>query len=142
MASSIKKATTEFLLLYIFVISSAICFLSLNMFSVDGIDVMVVLKLGGSILMLQFYLFLFSFHGTRIMEANFQVASEISQIDWFDMRSMRLRKYLIIIMCMGQRRIGIKIGGFCFVTLATYSEIVNSIVSYFSVLRGLLIDKK
>lgn len=142
MTECIRRATSEILLLYIFVVSTAICFLSVKIFVVEESEMMSSLKVAGTVIILLFYLFMFSLYGTRIMEANFRVATEISQINWFKMRSTKLRKYLIIIMCMGQKRIGIKIGRFCFVTLPTFSEIVNSVFSYFSTLRGLLKDKK
>lgn len=142
MTECIRRATSEILLLHIFVVSTAICFLSVKIFVVEEIEMTSLLKLAGTVIILLFYLYMFSLYGTRIMEANFRVATEISHIDWFRMRSTRLKKYLIIIMCMGQKRIGIKIGKFCFVTLPTFSDIVNSVFSYFSTLRGLLKGRK
>lgn len=143
MAENIKRTLAEFLLLFMFTISAAICFVSLSIsFEIYKIHLIIIVKLVFLLLMLMFNLFLFSLLGTRLMEANFRISYKISQLNFANMNKISLRKYLIIILIMSQKKIGIKIGKFCYVTLETYREIVNTMISYFSVLRELLINSR
>lgn len=104
-------------------------------------DKLVLMKIGALCFVMKVNLFLFSFFGTKLMEESLSVSAEAASLSWFNIKSSRLQKYLTLIILRSQQPTGISAGKFCFITFKTYSEVLNTIVSYFSILRVLLVEK-
>lgn len=156
----IQDVMRSFMLLLILTFSSVICFLSFNLTLVSSTiirhwkqlflihtlqiikDNLVLLKFGLLLLTMQVNLFLFSLYGTKLSQASLSIAEDISNLSWINMRSTKLQKYLTLIILRSQRMEGIKAGKFCFVNFKTYSNVCSEIVSYFSILRVLLLERK
>lgn len=93
-------------------------------------------------ILIQVYVFLFSYYGTKLMDAGYKVGDEISLMSWNEIKQHKLQKFLILITLRSQRAVGIKAGKFFFVNFKSFVEGMNIIVSYISVLRVLLIEKE
>lgn len=102
---------------------------------------MILVKIGSLAIFLQIYLFLFSYYGTKLMDAGYKVGDEISSMSWNDIKQHKLQKFLILITLRSQRAVGIKAGKFFFVNFKSFVEALNTIISYISVLRVVLIEK-
>lgn len=102
---------------------------------------LVLMKVGGWCVVMKVNMFLFSFFGTKLMEESFSIATEVSDLSWHNIRPPKLQKYLTLIILRAQQPTGIKAGKFCFITFKSYADVLNKIVSYFSVLQTLVLDK-
>lgn len=94
--------------------------------------------IGAFFLVINIHLFVMSFVGTKLMEQSLSIGVEITQISWYNIKSAKLQKYLTLIILRSYRLTGIKAGKFFFINFRTYTEALNAIVSYFSVLRAVL----
>jgi len=56
--------------------------------------------------------------------------------------NINCKKKLILITLRSQKAVGIKAGKFFFINFKSYVEALNTIISYISVLRVLLIEKE
>ena len=101
-----------------------------------------LLKIGALAVIMQIYIFLFSYHGTKLMDAGYKVGNEISLMSWNEIKQHKLQKILILITLRSQKAVGIKAGKFFFINFKSYVEALNTIISYISVLRVLLIEKE
>lgn len=104
-------------------------------------DKLVLMRVISFCWVINWHLFLFSYFGTMLMEESLSVGVEVSQVSWYNIASVKQRKSLILIILRSQRLTGIKAGRFSFITLQTYIEALNVIISYFSVLRALLVER-
>lgn len=90
------------------------------------------------ILIIQKDFLMFSYFGNKIMDESAGVGTEISSLPFYNIRSTKIQKYLILIMLRSQQPIGITAAKFYHINFRSFSEACNTILKYFTVLRTVL----
>lgn len=72
------------------------------------------------------------------MEESAGVVTEISNLPFYNIRSTKIQKYLILIILRSQQPIGITAGKFYHINFKSFSESSRTIFRYFAVLRTVL----
>lgn len=83
-------------------------------------------------------LFMFSYFGTKLMDESAGVVTEICNLPFYNIRSTKIQKYLILIILRSQQSIGITAGKFYHINFKSFSESSRTILRYFAVLRTVL----
>ncbi|KAG5676149.1 hypothetical protein PVAND_005999 [Polypedilum vanderplanki] len=144
MSKLVQKSISDYMLLCYMVISALICFLSFTFSHSNNIfdDCILLIIQTRLIFSLLIILFLFSYFGSKLMNNSLDVSTRIGNISWYNVKSRNVQKYFILMMLRAQRKEGIKAGKFYFITFSSFLEAMNAIISYFSVLKALVLGKK
>lgn len=81
---------------------------------------------------------MFSYFGTKLMEESAGIDTEISNLPFYNIRSTKVQKYLILILLRSQQPIGITAGKFYYINFKSFSQCTSIILKYFTVIRTVL----
>ncbi len=61
---------------------------------------------------------------------------------WYEIDMKFSKKYMVLISLMAQQKIGIKAGGFYFVSYQSYTKAVHTAYNYYTILQAVLIENR
>lgn len=83
---------------------------------------------------LQIDLLFSCYYGQKLIEENAKIAVKLSQTNWY-LKSLSVQKASQLMLLRAQKRVGITAGKFYTLSYETYRQSLQSIVSYYLILR-------
>jgi gustatory receptor len=73
--------------------------------------------------------------GQRIIDASESIADAVYKINWFEIKNLKIRKDLLLVMIQAQKGSKLTVGKFRTISLESFMTILSSALSYLTVLR-------